>query len=83
MKAQYKLALWLGTGLLLLVLLSLVSGRSGFMLPGALRGDTRSVELARLILVELRLPRTVLANGGRGPGIVRRRTAGAHAQSTG
>jgi iron complex transport system permease protein len=31
------------------------------MLPGALRGDTRSVELARLILVELRLPRTVLA----------------------
>jgi iron complex transport system permease protein len=61
MKAQYKLAVWLGTGLLLLILLSLVSGRSGFMLPGALRGDTRSVELARLILVELRLPRTVLA----------------------
>jgi iron complex transport system permease protein len=61
MKVQYRLTLWLGVGLLLLVLLSLVTGRSGFMLPAALRGDTRSAELARLILVELRLPRTVLA----------------------
>jgi iron complex transport system permease protein len=41
--------------------LSLLTGRTGFMLPAALRGDTRAAELARLILVELRLPRTVLA----------------------
>ncbi len=33
MKSQYRLALWLGGGLVLLALLSLVAGRSGFMLP--------------------------------------------------
>jgi iron complex transport system permease protein len=56
-----NLTLWLGCGLLLLALLSLLTGRSGFMLPSALHGDARSAELARLIVVELRLPRTVLA----------------------
>ena len=62
MKAQYKLMLWLSAGLVILVLLSLAAGRSGLLLSSVLReGDARSMELARLILVELRLPRTVLA----------------------
>jgi iron complex transport system permease protein len=62
MKPQYRLSLWLGGGLMLLALVSMLTGRSGFMLPSVLQeGDARAVELARLILVELRLPRTVLA----------------------
>ncbi|MEO8307168.1 MAG: iron ABC transporter permease [Pseudomonadota bacterium] len=65
MKGKYTVSLWLAGGLLLLALLSMLTGRSGFMTPGdltgALQGDSRAAELTRLILVELRLPRTVLA----------------------
>ena len=44
MKAQYKPSLWLGVGLLLLVLLSLATGRSGFILPSVLHdGDARAL----------------------------------------
>jgi iron complex transport system permease protein len=62
MKAQAGLCTWLAGGVLLLALLSLTIGRSGLLLPGDLHGgDARAVELARLILVELRLPRMLLA----------------------
>jgi iron complex transport system permease protein len=47
---------------MLMALLSVLVGRSGFLVPSDLRnGDAHSVELVRLILVELRLPRMVLA----------------------
>jgi iron complex transport system permease protein len=62
MTAPGKLFAWLVGGLLLMATLSLLVGRSGLLLPANLFGDDpRAAELARLILVELRLPRLVLA----------------------
>lgn len=62
MKTQARLSAWLAGGFLLLALFSLLVGRSGIHLPAFLgEGDARAAELSRLILVELRLPRMLLA----------------------
>lgn len=62
MKTEARLSAWLAGGFLLLALFSLLVGRSGIHLPAFLgEGDARAVELSRLILVELRLPRMLLA----------------------
>lgn len=62
MKTQARLSTWLAGGFLLLALFSLLVGRSGIHVPAFLgEGDARAVELSRLILVELRVPRMLLA----------------------
>ncbi|MDR2216433.1 MAG: iron ABC transporter permease [Nevskiaceae bacterium] len=61
MKSRSALVLWLSVAVLLLTVLSLMAGRTGLSMPMELFGaDVEARELARLILTELRLPRTLL-----------------------
>jgi len=62
MKSHFRVGLWLLASVLLMAVLSVLVGRSGFLEPwNPGTGDPRSAELVRLILVELRLPRMILA----------------------
>jgi iron complex transport system permease protein len=61
-KGQARAGLWLSGSVLLMAIVSVLVGRSGFLVPSDFRSDDpQAVELLRLILVELRLPRMVLA----------------------